>query len=84
MESKKQSFLKSQKILSTAGIVEVLKITREQRNPIKITFLFNILSYLFSVKYTIQLISYFSSSIHKIWGTSVSAGMSFCREEVFF
>lgn len=61
MESKKWSFLKSQKILSTAGIVEVLKITREQKNPIKITFLFSLLSYLFSVKYAILLISCSSS-----------------------
>lgn len=55
-ESKKLSFLKSQKTLSTAGIVEMLKITREQKNPIKITFLFSLLSYLFSVKYTVLLI----------------------------
>lgn len=66
MESKKWSFLKSQKILSTAGIVEVLKITREQKNPIKITFLFNLLSYLFSVKYTILLIFYYIVRTHKI------------------
>lgn len=66
MESKKWSFLKSQKILSTAGIVEVLKITREQKNPIKITFLFNLLSYLFSVKYTILLIFYYIIRTHKI------------------
>lgn len=66
VESKKWSFLKSQKILSTAGIVEVLKITREQKNPIKITFLFNLLSYLFSVKYTILLIFYYIIRTHKI------------------
>lgn len=66
MESKKWSFLKSQKILSTAGIVEVLKITREQRNPIKITFLFNILSHLFSVKHTILLIFYYIIRTRKI------------------
>lgn len=66
MESKKWSFLKSQKILSTAGIVEVLKITREQKNPIEITFLFNLLSYLFSVKYTILLIFYYIIRTHKI------------------
>lgn len=66
MESKKWSFLKSQKILSTAGIVEVLKITREQKNPIKITFLFSLLSYLFSVKYTILLIFCYIIRTHKI------------------
>lgn len=65
-KSKKLSFLQSQKILSTAGIIEVLKITREQRNPIKITFLFNVPSYLFSVKYTILLIFYYIIRTHKI------------------
>lgn len=66
MESKEWSFLKSQKILSTAGIVEVLKITREPKNPIKITFLFSLLSYLFSVKYTILLIFYYIIRTYKI------------------
>lgn len=66
MESKKWSFLKSLKILSTAGIVEVMKITKEQKNPIKITFLFSLLYYLFSVKYTILLIFYYIIRTYKI------------------
>lgn len=73
MESKEWSFLKSQKILSTAGIVEVLKITREPKNPVKITFLFSLLSYLFSVKYTILLIFYCIIRTYKIWVTSFLA-----------
>lgn len=73
MESKKLSFLKSQKILSTAGVVEVLEITREQKNPIKITFLFSLLSYLFSVKNAILLILYYIIRTHKIWITLVLA-----------
>lgn len=66
MESKKWSFLKSLKILSTAGIVEVMKITKEQKDPIKITFLFSLLYYLFSVKYTVLLIFYYIIRTYKI------------------
>lgn len=73
MESKKWSFLKSLKILSTAGIVEVMKITKEQKNPIKITFLFSLLYYLFSVKYTILLIFYYIIRTYKIWVASLLA-----------